>query len=120
MSEENKILKKRIYSEMSEEDGFRVLVDRLWPRGISKEKAHIDIWKKEIAPSNDLRKWFNHDTEKYDEFREKYFEELKNNKAAQEFKAWAAEKLHEDNITLLFSAKDEEHNNATVLREWLY
>lgn len=113
------IITKRIYEAYSDEDGIRILVDRLWPRGISREKAKIDFWYKEIAPSNDLRKWFNHDIEKYEGFREKYFDELKGNPALQDFSRLVTEKSKTGNVTLLFSAKDEEHNNAVVLKEFL-
>lgn len=74
------ILLKRIYEPYDKEDGYRILVDRLWPRGISKEKAHLDLWLKEIAPSTELRKWFGHKTEKWEEFKQRYMEELKLNK----------------------------------------
>lgn len=110
---------KRIYEEYSDADGFRILVDRLWPRGISKEKAKIDIWCKDIAPSNELRKWFNHDIEKYEEFKEKYFKELKDNPALSDFLELISDKAKAGNVTLLFSAKDEEHNNAVVLKEFI-
>lgn len=110
---------KRIYEEYSSDDGVRILVDRLWPRGISKEKAKIDIWYKDIAPTNDLRKWFNHDIEKYEEFKEKYFEELKGNPLLPDFLDLVSEKSKSSDVTLLFSAKDEEHNNAVVLKEFI-
>lgn len=119
MSGRKMIKTKRIYEEYSDADGFRILVDRLWPRGISKEKAKIDIWYKDIAPSNDLRKWFNHDIEKYEEFKEKYFEELKGNPALPDFLDLVSEKSKSSDVTLIFSAKDEKHNNAVVLKEFL-
>lgn len=75
---------KRIYEDLSNNDGYRVLVDRLWPRGVSKEKANLDEWCKEIAPSNELRIWFNHDPDKFLEFKKKYLEELKSNKDLKE------------------------------------
>jgi len=107
---------KRIYAEPEEEDGFRVLVDGLWPRGISKQKARIDIWIKEIAPSSQLRKWFAHDPEKWDEFRDRYFKELGlKGDLVESVKSYA----RRGKVTLLFSATDEEHNNAAALRDFL-
>ena len=102
---------------MSEKkDGFRILVDRLWPRGISKQKAHVDLWLKEIAPSDKLRKWFSHDPKKWSSFKSKYTKELQNNSLLQIIK-----RLEKENkvLTLLYSAKDSEHNNAVVLYEIL-
>ncbi|MBE9504711.1 MAG: DUF488 family protein [Proteobacteria bacterium] len=107
---------KRIYDKLSEEDGSRVLVDRLWPRGLKKEDAHIDLWLKEIAPSTELRKWFDHDPHKWEEFRKRYFSELKNNSET------ITRLLHEMNkgeLTLLFSARNAEFNNAVALKEYL-
>lgn len=104
---------KRIYEQPSERDGYRVLVDRLWPRGISKNQAKIDLWLKEIAPSNDLRKWFSHDPKKWDRFRKKYRLEL-NRKRALLLEIKQAEK-EKGTLTLLYSAKDKEHNQAVVL-----
>jgi uncharacterized protein YeaO (DUF488 family) len=112
------IIVKRIYDEPGPNDGTRVLVDRLWPRGIKKENAAIDLWLKEIAPSNELRKWFQHDPAKFAEFRQRYETELH----APEHQA-ALTKLHQlakqGPLTLLFAAKDNEHNNARVLRDIL-
>jgi uncharacterized protein YeaO (DUF488 family) len=108
---------KRAYQPPDESDGFRILVDRLWPRGISKEKAKLDLWMKDIAPSNDLRKWFAHDPERWEGFHSKYSEELKDKKQfLKEIKDIEKEKL---TITLLYGAKDEEHNNAVVLKDML-
>ncbi len=108
---------KRIYEQYSKEDGFRVLVDRLWPRGLSKEQAKIDLWLKEIAPSDDLRKWFIHDPEKWDGFKKKYATELqKKRDLLLEIKR--AEK-DRGTLTLLYSAKDTEHNQAVALDEIL-
>src|SRR5690554_4594107 len=112
-----KIGLKRIYNDYSEEDGYRILLDRLWPRGISKENAHIDLWLKEIAPSTELRKWFNHDPEKWEEFKKLYRDELSEKKEMiNQIKE--LEQKHET-VTLLFSAKDTEHANAKVLLEVL-
>ncbi len=106
---------KRTYEKPSEEDGFRILVDRLWPRNVKKEKAKIDLWLKEIAPSNELRKWFSHKEERWEEFRVRYKEELKGKVELIEM----IKKLEKEHgtITLLFSAKDINHNNAVVLLE---
>ncbi len=110
---------KRIYETAEKSDGFRILVDRLWPRGISKEKAKIGLWVKGIAPSDGLRKWFSHDAAKWRGFSEKYAAELR---SAEKRKLLAEikrqEKLH-SGVTLLFAAKDEEHNNAIVLKKAL-
>lgn len=104
---------KRVYEKPAKNDGYRIFVDRLWPRGVSKENAHFDLWLKEVAPSNELRKWFAHDVKKWPEFQKKYQAELKANAAHfQELKD-AVKK--ESVVTLLYGAKDEEHNNAVVL-----
>ncbi len=108
---------KRIYEEAGKKDGFRILVDRLWPRGISKEKSIVDLWLKEIAPSDKLRKWFSHDPKKWNEFKEKYKIELKNNQDLIKKLKQIGKK--EKTITLLYAAKDEEHNNAVALKEIL-
>jgi len=110
---------KRIYEAPEVNDGIRILVDRLWPRGIKKESAAINAWEKEIAPSNELRKWFNHDPEKYPEFQRKYMEELDASEDAERLLGFVNEHLRYTNITLLYAAKDEEHNNALVLKDWL-
>ena len=111
-----KIKIKRVYEKPSKEDGTRILVDRLWPRGLTKEKAAVDLWLKDIAPSTELRKWFAHDPKKWNEFRKKYLEELKDND-----KQVSILKKHVKNITatLVYGAKDEEHNEAHVLEELL-
>lgn len=107
---------KRVYELPEKSDGFRVLVDRLWPRGIKKEDAHFDVWIKEIAPSDELRKWFNHDTEKWIEFKKKYTTELKQSPVLEELLEIV--KKHKT-VTLLYGAKDEQHNQAVVLKEYL-
>jgi uncharacterized protein YeaO (DUF488 family) len=108
---------KRAYQPAEEADGFRILVDRLWPRGISKEKAMIDLWLKDIAPSNDLRKWFSHNVERWSEFKTRYLEELKTKRTLMEhIKNLEKEK---GTLTLIYAAKDEEHNNALVLKDKL-
>ncbi|HYA11902.1 MAG TPA: DUF488 domain-containing protein [Thermodesulfovibrionales bacterium] len=105
---------KRIYDPVSPDDGKRILVDRLWPRGIKKDKAKIDEWLKDIAPSNGLRKWFSHDPDKWKEFKNRYIKELKDNSELIERLRAVTKK---EKVTLLFSAKDVEHNNAVVLKE---
>jgi uncharacterized protein YeaO (DUF488 family) len=105
---------KRIYEQPAEEDGFRILVDRLWPRGIKKETAKIDLWLKEVAPSGELRKWFSHDPEKWEEFRKKYAAELDAKQPLlKEIRQMEKEK---GTVTLLYSARDVEHNNAVALK----
>lgn len=108
---------KRIYDKYEKNDGFRILVDRLWPRGISKEDSKIDLWLKDIAPSDSLRKWFNHDPEKWDEFQQKYKKELKDNSEILQTLIEIIE--NKKNITLLYAAKDTEHNNAIILKRIL-
>ena len=103
---------KRVYLPASDTDGFRVLVDRLWPRGIKKENAHVDLWAKALAPSTELRKWFGHDPERFEEFARRYEEELSANAEAGTL---LKEIRTHDVVTLLFGAKDENHNNAVVL-----
>ncbi len=105
---------KRIYDQPSADDGTRVLVDRLWPRGLTKDKARVDDWMKDIAPSGDLRKWFGHDPGKWEEFRKRYRDELRaKTELVQKLKSGSKK----GTVTLLFSAKDEQHNNAAVLKE---
>ena len=110
---------KRVYEAPEESDGYRILTDRLWPRGISKEKAALDKWAKDMAPSPELRKWFGHDPEKYEEFRKKYRKELEENPEREDFLNLVKDKLKEGRVTLLFGAKDKEHNQAVVLRDFL-
>lgn len=108
---------KRVYQQPEEKDGFRILVDRLWPRGVSKEKAKVDLWFKEIAPSDELRKWYAHDLDKWPEFQKKYGEELRD-KSSYISIIKDYEKEH-GTVTLVYAAKDEEHNNARVLMDKL-
>lgn len=105
---------KRIYEEASPEDGFRMLVDRIWPRGISKERAKLDEWNKEIAPSTELRKWFDHKMEKFEEFKLLYSKELGSKKENLNRMKEIAQK---GNLTLLYAAKDTEMNQAVLLRD---
>ena len=104
---------KRIYEEPSKLDGWRVLVDRLWPRGMKKEAAHIDVWMKDVAPSDALRKWFGHQPEKWNAFQKKYRGEL----AAKKEALSSLRKMEKDHgtVTLLFGAKDPQHNQAVAL-----
>lgn len=110
------ILVKRVYEESSDQDGFRVLVDRLWPRGLSKSEAKIDLWLKEIAPEDKLRKWFSHDPKKWEKFRKCYLKELEQK---EEYVQKLLEKARETDLTLLYAAKTETFNNAVVLKEYL-
>lgn len=115
----NELKCKRIYETPAETDGFRILVDKLWPRGMKKENAEIDLWAKEITPSDELRKWFSHIPEKYDEFKKRYRQELSENSASRKFKDLCIEKLNDNNVTLLYAAKSEKYNHAVVLKDWL-
>ena len=110
---------KRVYEAASPDDGERILVDRLWPRGLSKEKAAIDIWEKDVAPSAALRKWFGHDPDKFDDFRNKYRKELEDNQAIKRLEDMIHYLGKDKKVTLLFGAKDENHNQAAVLKEYL-
>lgn len=107
---------KRVYDDKSEDDGYRVFIDRLWPRGVSKEDAHFDEWLKELAPTTELRKWFNHNPDKFDEFKKRYKKELEDYKEELDK---LRKRAKSEKITLLFAAKNEEMNNAVVLKEVL-
>jgi uncharacterized protein YeaO (DUF488 family) len=107
---------KRVYEDAAKNDGLRILVDRVWPRGVSKQNARLDHWFKELAPSADLRKWFGHDPEKWREFKRRYFKELD---SAPDEVAELRETMGKRNATLLFAAKDEAHNNAVALKSYL-
>ncbi len=107
---------KRAYESPDEQDGYRVLVDRIWPRGVTKQDAAIDRWLKEIAPSTELRKWFGHDPEKWQEFRKRFEAELAQR---QDEVGFLLEKSRAGNLTLVFAAKDVEHNNAVALKRYL-
>jgi uncharacterized protein YeaO (DUF488 family) len=109
---------KRAYDEPAASDGTRVLVERLWPRGLSKEHAHIDLWLKEVAPSTELRKWYNHDVQKFQEFRQRYEAELQS-EPAQKGLAQLREIGKQEQLTLIFAARDIEHSSAAILRELL-
>ena len=110
---------KRAYEKPAKSDGTRILVDRLWPRGLTKDEVRIDAWLRDLAPSNELRKWFHSHTEEWREFRKRYFRELQSPPAAK-----ALNELHEllnsaDHLTLIFASKQVEPNNATVLKEFI-
>jgi uncharacterized protein YeaO (DUF488 family) len=107
---------KRAYEEASPEDGHRVLVDRLWPRGVKKTDLALDGWLKEIAPSDKLRRWFSHDTSKWNEFRRRYFAELDSRPEVWQEIRDAARNRH---VTLVYGARDAEHNNAVALKAYL-
>jgi len=109
-----KVAIKRVYEEPKESDGTRILVDRLWPRGLTKQRARVDIWLKEIAPSNELRKWFAHDAKKWNEFQARYKDELKSN---SESLAVLKQEARKGPVSLLFGAKDVQHNEAVVLQK---
>ncbi|MFC6446037.1 DUF488 domain-containing protein [Shinella zoogloeoides] len=106
---------KRVYDEPAADDGERILVDRLWPRGISKEKAAFDEWMKEVAPTSELRKWFDHRPERWDEFKERYRAELQDNPAVEALRA----RIAAGKVTLLYGSRNREFNHAAVLADFL-
>lgn len=110
------IVTKRVYEPVADTDGYRVLLDRLWPRGLKKEAVAYDLWAKELAPSTELRKWFGHDPALWDGFRERYAAELD---AAVALWQPLAERAKRQHVTLLFGARDEQHNNAVALKAYL-
>lgn len=107
---------KRIYEDASPEDGYRILTERLWPRGVSKERAALNKWMKAIAPSHDLRKWFNHDPEKWNEFKERYRKELFGSEAVEEMLEIIK---NNEAVTLVYASKDEDHNSTVLLKQFL-
>jgi uncharacterized protein YeaO (DUF488 family) len=107
---------KRVYEPPGKDDGIRILVDRLWPRGLTKEKAGVDLWLKEIAPSTELRKWFGHDPDKWKRFRGRYETEIRHQ---DELIKMLRRKAREGTITLIYAARDEKHNEALVLKQFL-
>lgn len=114
----NTIKIARIYGS-EDISGYRILVDRVWPRGISKVNAKLNLWEKSIAPSTELRKWFNHEDEKYPEFKERYLNELKHNSELPDFISLVREELAKNDVVLLYGAKNTEYNQAVVLQEYL-
>jgi uncharacterized protein YeaO (DUF488 family) len=109
------VMLKRAYDHPAKTDGQRILVDRLWPRGLAKAKAQIDLWLKDVAPSTELRQWFGHDPEKWPEFKKRYRAELKSNPALSDLQA----RSRQGNITLIYAARDQLHNEAAVLKQIL-
>jgi uncharacterized protein YeaO (DUF488 family) len=107
---------KRAYDEVSDDDGYRILVGRLWPRGVTKERAAVDLWLKDVSPSTELRKWFGHDPKKWDEFQGRYWKELEHKPGDIEI---IMRKAKEGTVTLIYSARDREHNAAVALKEYL-
>ncbi|MBU9789244.1 DUF488 family protein [Lentilactobacillus sp. IMAU92037] len=110
---------ERIYDKPQDMSGYRILVDRLWPRGISKVNAKLNEWEKEIAPSKELRSWFSHDPEKFPAFKDKYVAELDQNPQTTDFIKLINDKLKAGNVILLYGAKDRENNQAVVLKQYL-
>ncbi|USS90534.1 DUF488 domain-containing protein [Fructilactobacillus carniphilus] len=111
---------ERIYTKPVDHDGYRILVDRRWPRGISKVNAALDEWAKEIAPTTELRQWFNHIPERFPEFQQRYRQELDHNPATAAFVTKVAAQLETSNVILLYGAKDQQHNQAVVLLDYLH
>ena len=107
---------KRVYEQPDKKDGERILVDRLWPRGLTKEKAGVDLWLKDIAPSTELRKWFAHDPNKWESFRGRYETEIRHN---DDLVKVLKQKAKQGTITLIYGARDEKHNEALVLKQFL-
>ncbi|WP_158736646.1 DUF488 domain-containing protein [Alteribacillus sp. YIM 98480] len=110
---------KRIYENKTDDDGKRVLVDRIWPRGVSKSEAELDEWIKDVAPSTELRKWFNHDEEKFKMFAEKYKKELQSNKKRKEAYDELVYQASSKKVTLLYAAKNEKYNHVILLKDWI-
>ena len=110
------IMLKRAYEQPSDQDGTRILVDGMWPRGVSKQQAQIDLWPKELAPSKELRKWFGHDADKWSEFQTRYFQELQTHAEAVNT---VIDQVQKGPVTLVYAAKDTEHNNAVALKKYL-
>jgi uncharacterized protein YeaO (DUF488 family) len=110
------VLLKRIYEPAAKDDGFRILVERLWPRGFTKERAHIDLWLKDVAPRPTLRAWYGHDVNKWNEFKRRYTAELRKNPAVLQLRQLL--KRHKT-VTFVFASRDEEHNSATVLKSFV-
>ena len=110
---------KRIYLAATDDDGYRILIDRLWPRGVAKAAAQVDEWAKEVTPSTELRKWFGHKEENLGEFRRKYIAELDQNPQAQEFARHSKELMADGTVTLLYGARSATCNHAVILRDWI-
>lgn len=115
----NKLLLKRAYEDATSDDGYRILVDRLWPRGQKKEKLAIDLWAKDITPSTEIRKYFDHQADKYEEFTKLYLYELEHNSYGDEFIDIVNKELDQHNVSLIYGAKDPTINHAQILKSWL-
>ena len=115
----HELLLKRVYEPYEPKDGYRILVDRLWPRGIKKEAAQLDEWAKEITPSTEIRRLYHQGDMPFEGFSQAYLEELETNEAAETFVSNCSEQLESQNVTLVYGAKNEQENHALVLREWL-
>lgn len=115
----HQLQKKRVYDESETNDGYRILVDRLWPRGVKKEELEYDLWAKDITPSDGIRKAFNHEEDKFGKFKVDYLNELAENEEADGFIETVKEQLEEQNVTLLYAAKDTKTNHVVVLIDWL-
>jgi uncharacterized protein YeaO (DUF488 family) len=115
----SKLNMKRAYDAVSEDDGFRILVDRLWPRGVSKERALIDLWAKEVTPSTEIREEFHHDPDFFPTFKKEYLAELNNNPAVPPFIQTVYEHLEEENVTFVYAAKDPVYNHVVILKEYV-
>jgi len=111
-----KVRVKRVYERPGKDDGRRILVDRLWPRGLTRDKASVDLWLKDIAPCTELRKWFGHDPGRWEEFRKRYLAELKGNSEPIRI---LQQEMARNTVTLVYGANDEEHNQAIIIREYL-
>jgi uncharacterized protein YeaO (DUF488 family) len=107
---------KRVYEDFSVADGKRILIDRLWPRGLTKEEAHIEVWLKDIAPSTELRQWFDHDPKKWNEFKRRYRKEIEDDRVSVLF---LMNQMRKGTVTLVYGARDIKHNDAMVLKEYL-
>jgi uncharacterized protein YeaO (DUF488 family) len=107
---------KRVYEEPSKKDGVRILVERLWPRGLSKDRAAVDLWLKDVAPSPELRKWFNHDPARWEQFQKRYWQELREKKDAVKL---LKQKGKDGTVTLVYAARDKDHNGALALNRFL-
>ena len=110
---------KRAYEKADPDYGARILVDRLWPRGVSKERANLDSWAKEVCPSTGLRKWFDHREDRFTEFTDKYLEELNGSEEAKAWRQSVIERLSREPVTLIYGAKNEKINHARILKEWI-
>lgn len=110
---------KRVYEDADKKDGYRILVDRIWPRGVKKEAAAIDEWNKEVTPTTAARKEFDHDPDKFDQFKKRYTKELDENEATDAFIEKIKEKLTDDTVTLVYAAKDETYNHVVILKEYI-